>query len=116
MIWVGNQSAVIFVIRDTIIVIIMVTGITFSILVMVSLIGIGDIGAVIKIILMAIFIYVLVVVTLITYEVRIGVFLPEEEKKPQHFKKHHLRKAEIGVSIHRINWDFCLLYQQVKWM
>lgn len=86
MIWVGNQSAVIFVIRDTIIVIIMVTGITFSILVMVSLIGIGDIGAVIKIILMAIFIYVLVVVTLITYEVRIGVFLPEEKKNPNTLK------------------------------
>ncbi|KAI1237810.1 hypothetical protein IHE44_0013897 [Lamprotornis superbus] len=72
LIWVGDQSAVIFVIRDTIIVIIMVTGITFSILVMVSLIGIGHIGAVIKVILMAIFIYVLVVVTLITYEIRIG--------------------------------------------
>lgn len=80
MIWVGNQSAVIFVIRDTIIVIIMVTGITFSILVMVSLIGIGHIGAVIKVILMAIFIYVLVVVTLITYAVRISVFLSEEQK------------------------------------
>lgn len=80
MIWVGNQSAVIFVIRDTIIVIIMVTGITFSILVMVSLIGIGHIGAVIKVILMAIFIYVLVVVTLITYAIRITVFLSEEKK------------------------------------
>lgn len=85
LIWVGNQSAVIFVIRDTIIVIIVVTGITFPILVMVSLIGIGHIGAVIKIILMAIFIYVLVIVTLITYEIRIGVFLSEEKKK--HFKK-----------------------------
>lgn len=75
LIWVGNQSAVIFVIRNTIIVIIMVTGITFSILVMISLIGIGHIGTVIKIILMAIFIYVLVVVALITYAVRISVFL-----------------------------------------
>lgn len=81
MIWVGDQSAVIFIIRDTIIVIIMVTGITFSILVMVSLIGIGHIGAVIKIILMAIFIYVLVVVTLITYAVRISIFLRKEKEK-----------------------------------
>lgn len=96
MIWVGNQSAVIFVIRDTIIVIIMVTGITFSILVMVSLIGIGHIGAVIKVILMAIFIYVLVVVTLITYAIRITVFLSEEKK--YNILKSHLKNAKIGVS------------------
>lgn len=81
LIWVGNQSAVIFVIRNTIIVIIMVTGITFSILVMISLIGIGHIRAIIKIILMTIFIYILVVITLITYKVRVSIFLKKKKIK-----------------------------------
>lgn len=94
MIRVGNQSAVIFVIRNAVIVIIMVTGITFSIFVMVSLIGVGHIGAVIKVILVAIFIYVLVVVTLVTYAVRISIFLTKEKNKA-HFKSR--LKAEIGV-------------------
>lgn len=77
----------------------MVTGITFSILVMVSLIGIGHIGAVIKIILMAIFIYVLVVVTLITYAVRISVFLRKGKNKEMFRRQVHAVVSQIVTRV-----------------
>lgn len=99
LIWVGNQSAVIFVIRNTIIVIIMVTGITFSILVMISLIGIGHIRAIIKIILMTIFIYILVVITLITYKVRVSIFLKKKIKG----KIKNILKATWSIWIMSLN-------------
>lgn len=47
----------------------MVTGITLAIFVMVCLVGVGDVGAVIQIILVTIFINVLVVVTLVSHAI-----------------------------------------------
>ncbi len=69
LVWVKSQSAVVLVIRDPIVVVIMVTGVSFAILVMVSLIGIGDVWAVVQVVLVSILINVLVAVTLVSYTV-----------------------------------------------
>lgn len=69
MIRVKDQSTVVFFIRNAVIVIIMVTGITLAIFVVVCLVGIGDVGAVVQIILVTIFINVLIVVTLVSYAI-----------------------------------------------
>lgn len=55
----------------------MVTGISFSILVMVSLVGVRYIWAIVQIVLVSILIYVLVAVTLVSYTVIICVQLKE---------------------------------------
>lgn len=75
MIGVGDESAVVFVVRYTIIVIIVIAGVSFAVLVMVGLVGIGDVGAVVKVVLMAILVDVLVAVTLVSDVVRIRVNL-----------------------------------------
>lgn len=75
LIWVENQSTVIFIIRDAIIVIIVITSISFAIFVMVSLVGIGNIRAVVQVVLMTIFVNVLIAVALISYTVRVCIKL-----------------------------------------
>lgn len=47
----------------------MVTGVTLSILVVVSLVGVGYIGAVVQVVLVTVLINVLVVVALVSYTV-----------------------------------------------
>ena len=69
LIRVEGQSAVVFVIRDAIVVIIMVTGVSLAIFVMVSLVGIGDVWAVIQVVLVSVLINVLVTVTLVSHSV-----------------------------------------------
>lgn len=75
MIRVEGESAVVFFIRHTIIVIIVIAGVSFAVLVVVDLVGVGDVGTVVKVVLMAIFIDVLVVVTLVSNVVRVRVDL-----------------------------------------
>lgn len=75
MIWVEGESAVVFVVRHTIIVIVVITGISFAVLVVVNLVGVGDVRTVVKVVLMAILIDVLVVVTLVSNVVRVRVDL-----------------------------------------
>lgn len=75
LIWIENQSAVVFVIRDAIIIIIVVTGISFTILVVVSLVRVGDVRAVVKVVLVTVLIDILVAVTFVSNTVRIRVEL-----------------------------------------
>lgn len=74
-----SEATIVSVIWDTIIVIIRITGISFSIFIMVSLVSIWDVRAVILIVLVAIFIYVLIVVTLVTNKVIICISLPPKK-------------------------------------
>lgn len=55
----------------------MVTGIAFAVFIMVGLIGVGHVGTVVQIVLMAVFIDVLIVVTGVPYAVRVRVQLQE---------------------------------------
>lgn len=80
MIRVECQPAVIFVVRDTVVVIIMVTDITFSVFVVVSLIGVRNVRAVVQVILVPILVNVLVAVALVSHAVRIRVELLERKK------------------------------------
>lgn len=66
---VEGQSAVVLVIRDAVVVIIMVTGVSLAILVMVSLVGVGNVWAVVQVVLVSIFINVLIAVTLVSHTV-----------------------------------------------
>lgn len=69
LIGVKHQSTVVFFIRNAIIVIVMVAGITLAIFVVVCLVGIGDVGAVVQVILVTILINVLVVVALVSHAI-----------------------------------------------
>lgn len=64
-----GEPTVVLVIRDAIIIIIVVTGVSLSILVMVSLVGVRDVWAIVQIVLVSILIDVLVAVTLVSYAV-----------------------------------------------
>ncbi len=75
MIFVWHQSAVVLVIRDSIIIIIKITSISFPIFVMVGLVGIGNVGTIIQAVLVAVLINVLIVVALVTNLVIIRVSL-----------------------------------------
>lgn len=75
LVCVGRQSAVVPVVRDSVIVVIVVTGIPFAILVVVSLVRVGHVGAVVLVVLMAVFIDVLVVIALVSNQVIIYVRL-----------------------------------------
>lgn len=78
LIRVVSEAAVVPVIWDTIIVIIRITGISFAILIVVGLVGIGDVRAVILVVLVAIFVYVLIIVTLVTNQIIICISLPKK--------------------------------------
>lgn len=65
MIFVGHQSAVVLVIRDSVIIVVEITSISFPIFVMVGLVGVGNVGTVIQAVLVAVLINVLIVVALI---------------------------------------------------
>lgn len=78
---VGCKSAVVLIIRYTIIIIIIVTCIPFAILVMVSLVGIGHVGTVVQVVLVAVFINVLVIITLISNQVIVYVILMDRYRQ-----------------------------------
>lgn len=78
LIWIRHKSAVVPIIRNSVIVIVMVTGISFTIIVMVCLVSIGNIGTVIQVILMAILIYVLVIITLVSNQIIIHIRLKKK--------------------------------------
>jgi len=69
LIRIEDQSAVVFVIRDAIIVVVVVTSISLAILVMVNLVSVGDVWAVVQIVLVSVLINVLVTVTLVSHTV-----------------------------------------------
>lgn len=75
------KSAVVLIIRYTIIIIIIVTCVPFAILVMVSLVGIGHVGTVVQVVLIAIFINVLVIITLISNQVIVYIGLMDRYRQ-----------------------------------
>lgn len=75
LVCIGCQSAVVPVIRYTIVVIIRVTCVPFAIFVVVSLVGVGHIGTVVLVVLMTIFINVLVIITVISDQVVVYIGL-----------------------------------------
>lgn len=79
LVLVGNQSAVISIFRDAVIIIIVIASISFPISIVVSLVSIGYVWAVIHVILMSIFIYVLVVIALVPNEIIIYIRLQKHD-------------------------------------
>lgn len=59
----------------------MVAGVAFAILVVVGLVGIGHVGTVVQVVLVAVFINILIVVTGVSNAVRVRVELKEAEGK-----------------------------------
>ena len=66
---VKGQSAVVLFIGDSIIIIIMVAGVSLAIFVMVSLVGVRDVWAVVQIVLVSVLINILIAVTLVSHTV-----------------------------------------------
>lgn len=77
LIFVGCQSTVVPIVRDTVIVIVEVTGVPLAVLIVVCLVGVGDVRTVVQVILVTVFIDILVVVTLVSYKVIVCVSLLE---------------------------------------
>lgn len=75
LVGVGNQPAVVPVIWHPVIVIVRVTGVTLAVVVVVSLVGIGDVRTVVLVVLVAVLIDVLVVVTLVSHKVIVHIGL-----------------------------------------
>lgn len=69
MIFVRHQSAVVLVIRDSIIIVVKITSISFPIFVMVGLVGVGDVRTIIQAVLVPVLINILIVVALVTNSV-----------------------------------------------
>lgn len=72
---VGHQPAVVPVIRDAVVVIVVVAGVSLPVLVVVCLVAVGDVGTVVKRVLVAVLIDVLVVVTHVPDQVTVRVEL-----------------------------------------
>lgn len=72
---VGHQSAVVPVIRYTVVVIIVVAGVSLPVLVVVSLVAVGDVGTVVQRVLVAILVDVIAVITHVSHQVTVGVQL-----------------------------------------
>ena len=68
---VRHKSAVVTVIRDTIVVIIMVAGVANAIPVMVNLVAIGNVATVVEGVLMTVLIYILIIITVITNQITV---------------------------------------------
>lgn len=66
---VEGQSAVVLVIRDAVVVVIVVTSVSLAVLVMVGLVGVGDVRAVVQVVLVSILIDVLVAVALVSHAI-----------------------------------------------
>lgn len=78
LVGIGHEPAVVPVIRNAVIVIVMVAGVSLAVFVVVGLVGIGYIGTVVQVVLVAIFINILIVVTGVSNEVRVRVKLERE--------------------------------------
>ena len=72
---VGNQSAVVPVVRDTVVVIVVVARVSLAVVIMVGLVAIGDVGAVVQSVLVAVLIDVVVVVAHVPHQVAVRVTL-----------------------------------------
>lgn len=83
LVCVGRQSAVVPVVRYSIVVVVVVACIPFAILVVVSLVWVGHVGAVVLVVLMAVFIDVLVVIALVSNQVIIYVRLMSRQMLKQ---------------------------------
>lgn len=75
LVGVGGQSAIVLVIRYTIVIIIKVACVSFAVFVVVGLVGVGHVRTVVQVVLMAIFVNILVVVTLVSHQVVVYVHL-----------------------------------------
>lgn len=63
------QSAIVLVVWDAVIIVIVVTRISLAVLVVIGLIGVGDVRAVVQVVLVSVLINVLVAVTLVSHTV-----------------------------------------------
>ena len=86
LVFVGYQSAVVLVIRNAVVVVIEVAGISFAVLVVVGLIGIGYVGTVVQVVLMSVLIYVLVIVARISNLIIICISLYQKDQFPCHIQ------------------------------
>lgn len=72
---VGHQSAVVPVIRYTVVVVVMVAGVSLPVLVVVGLVAVGDVGTVVQRVLVAVLVDVIVVVAHVPHQVAVRVKL-----------------------------------------
>lgn len=79
LVCVGRQSAVVPVVRYSVVVVVVVTRVPFAIPVVVGLVGVGHVRAVVLVVLMAVFINVLVVIALVSNQVIVYVCLMSRE-------------------------------------
>lgn len=100
LVCIGCKSAVVLIIRYTIIIIIIVTCVPFAILVMVSLVGVGHVGTVVQVVLIAVFIDILVIITLISNQVIVYVVLMERYRQM-------LKVLTRSTMLHRIAIMYC---------
>lgn len=69
LVGIGHEPAVVPVVRNAVIVIVMVAGVSLAVFVVVGLVGVGYVGTVVQVVLVAIFINILIVVTGVSNEV-----------------------------------------------
>lgn len=79
LIGVRGQPAVVLVVGDTIVVVVVVTGVSLAVLVVVGLVGVGDVRAVVQVVLVSVLVDVLVAVTLVAHAVIVGIHLVARE-------------------------------------
>lgn len=81
LVGIGHEPAVVPVVRNAVIVIVMVAGVSLAVFVVVGLVGVGYVGTVVQVVLVAIFINILIVVTGVSNEVRVRVKLEREKRR-----------------------------------
>ena len=75
LVLVGRQPAVVLLVGDAVVVIVVVAGVALAVLVLVGLVGVGHVGAVVQVVLVAVLVDVLVVVALVSHQVVVNVRL-----------------------------------------
>lgn len=79
---VGHQPAVVPVVGHAVVVVVVVAGVAFAVAVVVGLVAVGDVGAVVPGVLLAVLVNVLVVITPVSHQVVVGV--PLRNGSPPH--------------------------------
>lgn len=98
---VGHQSAVVPVVRDTVVVIVMVAGVSLPVVVMVGLVAVGDVRTVVERVLVAVLVDVIVVVAHVPNQVTVRVELQTRTKRCFRSVKSHVHASFSIHSLHR---------------
>jgi len=98
LIGVRGQPAVVLVVGDTVVVVVVVTGVPLAVLVVVRLVGVGDVRAVVQVVLVSVLVDVLVAVALVAHAVIVGIHLVA------HLRGDRVR-LDIGTEVHYIPCD-----------